>query len=144
MSRTVVDLDGSIVKLNLSRGITRASGRNTRSKYHIAARQLIKECFPTLQICEEITIPLKKGHTVYLDFFLPLNNKCIEVHGEQHYKFIPHFHQTMMGFAKHKQRDREKQEWCELNSIEYIELPYNEDIEQWKRRILNDEYSEDL
>ena len=53
MSRTVVDLDGSIVKLNLSRGITRASGRNTRSKYHIAARQLIKECFPTLQFVKK-------------------------------------------------------------------------------------------
>ena len=37
-----------------------------------------------------------------------------------------------------KDRDREKREWCELNSIEYIELPYNEKENQWVERIKND------
>jgi len=41
-----------------------------------------------------------------------------------------------MNFAQHKKRDREKIEWCELNGIEYIELPYSEDLEQWRKRIL--------
>ena len=135
MSKTVDDLDGNQIKLNIGQGLARAT-RAGKSKYHTAARDLIKECFPTLQICEEITIPIKKGQRVYLDFFLPLNSKCIEVHGEQHYKFIPHFHQTPMNFAKHKKRDREKLEWCEINGIEYIELPYIEDLEQWRKRIL--------
>ena len=33
------------------------------------------------------------------------------------------------------ERDREKQEWCFLNHIKYVELPYNESLEQWTHRI---------
>lgn len=41
-----------------------------------------------------------------------------------------------MGFMKHKKRDLDKQEWCSVNSIQYIELPFNETIEEWKDRIV--------
>jgi hypothetical protein len=101
------------------------------------ARLLLKDIYPTLQILEEIPIPLRRSETLYLDFYLPLLKKCIEVHGEQHYKFVPFYHQNIMGFAKQKKRDNEKQEWCRNNNIEYIELPHYEDIESWKKRLHN-------
>lgn len=115
--------------------VTGSEISSNKSSLHIKARQLIKELFPTSQVMEEVPISPRRGETLYLDFFLPLQNKCIEVHGEQHYNFNPHFHGTLMSFMKHKKRDREKKEWCSLNDITYIELPYDKDLEEWKKII---------
>jgi len=36
---------------------------------------------------------------------------------------------------KKKKRDRDKIEWCNINNIKYIELPYNETENQWIERM---------
>jgi hypothetical protein len=131
----ILDLDGNLQPWQLSGGISHGK-LLTKSDLHLKARDLLKECFPTLQILEEVPIPLRKTETLYLDFYLPLIRKCIEVHGSQHYKFTPFYHTNLMGFAKHKKRDHDKQEWCHQNNIIYIELPYNESIEEWKIRLM--------
>jgi len=131
------DLDGSIQNWSLNGGLAHGKLQN-KSDLHLIARQLIKECFPTLQVLEEVAIPIRRSETLYLDFYLPLSRKCVEVHGEQHYKFVAFYHTNIMGFAKHKKRDQEKKEWCLLNNIEYVELPFNENMEQWKNRLLSE------
>jgi len=133
----VKDLDGNLHHWKLLGGIAHGSANN-KSSLHLKARTLIKECFPTLQILEEIVIPLRLRERLILDFYLPLNRKCIEIHGEQHYKYSKFFHKDRLGFLRHKKRDTEKREWCELNDIQYIELPFNEKIEQWRERIINE------
>jgi hypothetical protein len=40
----------------------------------------------------------------------------------------------MMAFFKGQKKDRDKKEWCVLNNIKYIELPYNM-TENWKEMI---------
>jgi hypothetical protein len=132
----IIDLDGNYQTWSLTKGSLNGK-LSGKSDPHLQARGLIKDIYPTLQILEEIPIPLRKAETLYLDFYLPLIKKCIEVHGEQHYKFVAFYHQNIMGFAKQKKRDNEKKEWCENNGIQYIELPYNENLEQWKQRILS-------
>lgn len=134
---SVVDLDGHLQQWSLTGTIAHGTIQK-KSDLHLQARTLLKTCFPTLQILEEVPIPIRRGEVLYLDFYLPLNKKCIEVHGEQHYKFVQFFHVDRMGFAKHKKRDKEKKEWCELNNLKYIELPYDLSVEEWKDRILND------
>lgn len=131
----VRDLDGNVSRWKLIGGIAKGAYDN-KSSLHLQARDLIKECFPTLQILEEVSIPLRRSESLVLDFYLPLNKKCVEVHGEQHYKFSRFFHKDMMGFIRHKKRDKEKKEWCRINDIEYIELPYDK-IDEWKQRITN-------
>jgi hypothetical protein len=133
----VKDLDGNYYHWKLIGNISHGSLMN-KSQLHLQARTLLKECFPTLQVLEEIPIQLRKSEYLVLDFYLPLNKKCIEVHGEQHYKFTRFYHKDMMGFIRHKKRDQEKKEWCELNGIMYVELPYDESIDQWKQRLIND------
>lgn len=114
-----------------------AKGKITnKSSYHLRARLAILEAFPTLQILEEVPIQLRKNETLYLDFYLPLKKICIEVHGEQHYKFIPFYHHNILNFLKSQKRDREKQEWCENNGITYISLPYNQE-DTWRQNIVN-------
>lgn len=133
----IKDLDGNTHHWKLLGNISHASNDN-KSSLHLTARNLIKECFPTLQVLEEVQIPLRRSQILILDFYLPLNRKCIETHGKQHYEFSRFYHKDRMGFLKHKKRDKEKKEWCEINDIEYIELPYNEDIEEWKKRIIDE------
>lgn len=133
----VRDLEGVLHNWNLSGNIAHGSVTN-KSSLHILARKLVHEIYPTLQVLEEVSIRLRKSQTLYLDFYLPLIKKCIEVHGEQHYKFVPFYHQNVLGFAQHKKRDIEKKEWCQANDIQYIELPYN-DTDSWKDRILNND-----
>jgi len=134
----VKDLDGNVCNWQLIGGIAHGSAKN-KSSLHLVARDLLHKCFPTMQILEEVAIPLRRSETLYLDFYIPLLKKTIEVHGEQHYKFVPFYHNNFLGFVRHKKRDQEKQEWCDANGIAYIELPFNEDVEVWSNRIKNEQ-----
>lgn len=133
----IIDLDDNMKKWSLKGYISKSTATN-KSTHHIRARQLLHELFPTLQILEEVSIPVRSKEVLYLDFYLPLLKTCIEVHGEQHYKFIPFYHTTKLNFLKAKKRDNEKKEWCEKNNITYVELPYSEKLDDWTKRI--DEY----
>ena len=131
----IVDLDGQSQEWKIKGHLLHTSlARQSRSDLHIKARQLLKEVFPTFKIFEEVPIPIIKGKTLYLDFYMPLRLLAIEVHGEQHYKFVPFFHHNIQTFMKQKRNDHDKRDWCELNGIELMILPYNEDINEWKHK----------
>lgn len=130
----VIDLDGNHVSWHLTGHISKGRIKE-KSSFHLAARQLLIELFPTLQILEEVSIPLRRSETLYLDFYLPLIKRAIEVHGEQHYKFIPFYHNTRLNFLKAQKRDNEKKEWCEQNGITHIVLPFSESIDQWRQAL---------
>lgn len=133
----VKTLDGLNVNWSLI-GCSAHARLENKSSLHLVARTLLKSQFPTLQILEEVPIPVKKSETYYLDFYIPLLRKAIEIHGEQHYKFVGFYHTNQLGFIRSQKRDREKKEWCSINNIKYIELPYNEQENKWQERILND------
>lgn len=128
------DLDGNTHNWLLTGNMAKGKVAN-KSSLHLKARQLITTTFPTLQILEEVPINVRKNETLYLDFYLPLKKVCLEVHGEQHYKFVPFYHTNMLNFLKAQKRDRDKEEWCEINGIKYIALPYDENVDQWQNRI---------
>lgn len=129
-------LDGNIQNWQLTGHFSHAKLEN-KSGLHIEARGILKNIYPTLQILEEIPVPVKRSDTYYLDFYIPMIKTAIEVHGEQHYKFVPFYHNDKLGFLRSQKRDREKREWCELNGIKYIELPYDEQ-NLWENIIAND------
>lgn len=133
----VIDLDGNEHKWTLTGYISKGSMTN-KSSLHICVRNILHECYPTMQILEEVPIPIRYSEKLYLDFYVPLLKKAIEVHGEQHYKYIPFYHSSRMGFIKHQKRDREKKEWCEINNLKLIELPYNATESEWREKILHE------
>lgn len=102
---------------------------------HERARELLKELFPLDKIYEEEGLPGTKP-TLFADFIIPLRKLLIEVHGKQHYEWIPHFHTTRKDFLNAQACDRKKREWSERNNFSYIELPDTEEINGWRRRIL--------
>ena len=107
-----------------------------KSQGHLAARQLIKELYPTLQILEEVHIPITKSEYGFLDFYLPLLRLAVEVNGGQHYKFNAHFHKDHRDFLYQQRRDKNKREWCSINNIKLVELDSTKDSRLWKQQIL--------
>lgn len=128
-----IDLDGNSQYWQLTGH--KPNYNTKKSSLHLRARNLLNVIYPTLQILEEIPVHIRRSDLVYLDFYIPLKRMCIEIQGEQHYKFVQHYHGSALGFLKHKKRDRDKKEWCEINGINFIELPYNESDELWQNRL---------
>ena len=111
----------------------------SRSSLHLKAKELLDNLFPYDRILEEVSLVGSKTNRrksiLRADFFIPNRNLVVEVHGEQHYKFNNFFFKDKMSFYKAKARDSEKREWCELNDIQLIEFNYNEDIDEWRRKV---------
>lgn len=136
VSMKIRDLNNEQHNWSLSGYVVKANDSRPRSKLHLAARDLLKELFPTVQILEEVLVPITRNERAYFDFYINTLKLVVEVHGQQHYKFNSMFHSSAQDFANQRRKDMRKQDWCEYNNITYVELPYDEKVEEWKTRIL--------
>lgn len=128
-------LDGDIHKWKIESSLIRGNEERPRSKLHLAARSLLKETYPMLQICEEIPVRIRRDKRAIIDFYINTIKTVVEVHGGQHYKFNSLYHTCAQDFLNQKKRDAELIDWCILNNLNYVELPFNESRKQWKARI---------
>lgn len=62
------------------------------------------------------------------DFYLIDYNICIEYQGKQHYEFVEYFHKTEEKFQGQLLRDKIKLNYCFVNKIKLIRIPY------WKQK----------
>tara|TARA_R110000824_G_scaffold143199_1_gene310732 strand:+ start:4440 stop:4847 length:408 start_codon:yes stop_codon:yes gene_type:complete len=127
----ITGLDGKEHKLKVK---NRKKGR--KSALHIKARKLIQRIFIET-FYEEVSLvgsKTRRNALLYADFLSLKAKVIIEVHGRQHYEYVPHFHRTKLAFAKAKLRDQTKIEWAEINEFILIELPYNKEPE-WETLI---------
>jgi hypothetical protein len=135
----VVGLNGREYNINLKKYIVKRNDKTVKSKYHIAARELLADMFSGYTVLEEVKLPgsrcPSKKSALFLDFFIPTLMLGIEVHGRQHYEFCKFFHKTMAGFLQSNKRDFIKEDWCELNDIELIVLKYSDSVEDWRNQI---------
>lgn len=128
-------LDGRLYAWRLDGRSPRADDTRARSSYHLRARQLLAELFPFDRRLEEV--PLPGSGKLSADFVVVGRQLVVEVHGEQHYEYVQHFHGDPAGFARSLARDSRKREWCDLNRFAYVELPHDESDEQWRDRIFS-------
>ena len=112
----------------------RGGGGEEKSSFHELAGRLLKSVFPVDRVLEEVFLP-GAGQPLYLDFYLPLRKLGVEVHGQQHYGFVPYFHGDERSFLRSNVRDQLKAEWCELNRIRLVVLPYYEGPDEWEERL---------
>lgn len=131
----IIGTDGKLYTLNPKKSAVEEDSES-KSLLHKQARLIIKQCLPYSTIYEEITLTGCKGSsgTLRADFFIPELPLLIEIHGEQHYKFVKHFHKSEIEFSLAQKNDTIKKEWCALNDIGYVELPFNK-IKEWKNLI---------
>ncbi len=105
---------------------------------HQKARDVLNLCFPHDTIPEEVSLPgtrTLKNQCLRADFYIPNRLLIVEVHGEQHFKFNAFHYRDKLAFFKAKARDRNKSEWCKINEIRLVEFNYNEDTDEWRRKI---------
>ena len=135
----VLGLNNREYHLDLKKYIVRADNEQKKSRFHLLARNLIRETFNAYTILEEVKLPgsrdPSKKATLFLDFFIPGIMMGVEVHGQQHYKFSRFFHKTKAGYYHSLKRDEIKADWCKLNGINLIILKYSDSIETWRNQI---------
>ena len=94
-----------------------------KSKYRLkyGASNLHKDAFAHVQsefgdyaVLHEFPVA---GSKMRFDMFLPELAMAVEAQGEQHDKFIKHFHKTRKAFAHSKMRDEKKKSYCIINQI---------------------------
>lgn len=81
------------------------------------------------------------GHNLELDCYNDELKIAVEYNGEQHYKYIPYFHNSKDAFYNLKYRDDMKQRLCDQNGIILITVPYtvkHDDIEMYIKGYLPD------
>ena len=130
----VTGLDGREYSLNLNDKVVYANDTRKRSELHMRCRNILNKLYPLYIVCEEVVIPATNGSAI--DFFLPELRLAIECQGEQHYKYIQHFHGTKLGFLNAMKRDRNKKDWCDSNNIRLVELKYDGSDREWSDSIL--------
>lgn len=64
----------------------------------------------------------KTGERLELDFYIEEPKVAIEVQGQQHFVFIPHFHKTYTGFEAQLSRDQTKRKICASKKIILYEI----------------------
>ena len=80
------------------------------------------------------------GWHLYFDFYLPIYNIVIEYQGEQHYSYNNRGWNNLDNFEKTQSRDAAKRDYCKLNNIRLIEIPYldfNKLNEEYLREVIN-------
>jgi len=131
---SVIDFDGNKSPWPPQGHEVDFNDQRPRSSLHLRCRELLRQMYPTQPILEEVPIP-RLG--LVCDFYLPFRKVVIECHGEQHYKFTPHFHGSRYDFAQAKKRDKTKREWCRINNFRVATLPFSETDDEWRERIEN-------
>ena len=106
-----------------------------KSSLHERAANLLRSLYPLDPLFEELVLPGTGG--LRLDLFLSRRMVGVECQGIQHYEFNNYFFKDKLDFGRAQLRDRRKNEWCQLNRVTLIHLPYNESDEQWRNRILH-------
>lgn len=90
--------------------------------------KLLKELFPHNRIKAEHYVNYK-GQKLFFDFYIQEFNLFIEVQGQQHTKFVKHFHGNKEVFLVQKNRDNLKIEYVQENKTRsLIKIYYNEKI----------------
>ncbi len=92
--------------------------------------------FPYYDILEEFQcIGLSR---LRIDFLIlsPGIRIAFEYDGEQHHKYVPHFHRSRKGHADSIIRDSQKDQWCKINAIKLIRI--NKQDDKLLKRLINE------
>lgn len=95
------------------------------SNFEEETLSLLKGAFPNYRIVEQHSVRYM-GQLLFFDFYIPALQVLIECQGEQHYKYVPHFHGMKSDYKESKKRDQMKREWAAQQQIPLLEIRFNE------------------
>lgn len=88
--------------------------------------ECLKESFPHFRIVKQFYINVENVK-YFFDFYIVELSTLIECHGEQHLKFVKHYHGDMVGFNRQKKRDVVKEVFAEENNYTLVKFFYDEE-----------------
>ena len=91
---------------------------------------ILVDMFPIMlgpRVIKEIYVNYE-NQKLYFDFYIKELSVYVEVQGEQHTKFVKHFHGTREAFLKQKYRDNLKAKYVEENGKCLVRFKYDEEI----------------
>lgn len=88
--------------------------------------RIVQELYPHQRIDLEHNVA--RHGSLFLDIYLPGLGLAFEYDGEQHFKYIEHFHGSRQGFAQARKRDHDKDDRCDELKITLIRVAYNEEM----------------
>lgn len=71
-------------------------------------------------------VKIAKRSPLQIDGFYKGNNLAVEYQGEQHYKYIPHWHKSKTDFEYRQECDKLKKEQIRSRGITLLLVKYNE------------------
>lgn len=89
--------------------------------------KLLREVFPLNVILKEYYVNYK-GTKLFFDFYIKDLGILVEVQGEQHTRFIKHFHEDKQKLIAQKERDNLKIEYAQEKDISFTRFNFDEKI----------------
>lgn len=105
-----------------------SSHMETTLRNYLIKNNIVFEEQKTFQGCKDKAL-------LKFDFYLPNHNICIECQGQQHYQSIECFGGDV-AFEGIKKRDNIKRQYCKINNIKLIEIPYNKSITEITKQLI--------
>lgn len=103
-------------------------GKKSRSKIQFSVKEILHDLWKNDIVYEEFPV---YGTRLSLDFYNATLDVAIEVQGAQHTSYNKFFHGgNQAAFIDQLRRDRDKDEFCEMNEIKLVKI-----FEKEKRNI---------
>jgi hypothetical protein len=97
---------------------------DSRSKFQNRVKVFLKNYWGNDVVFEEFRIV---GTRLSLDFYNANKKIAVEVQGDQHTKYVKHFHKNRLQYLDQLRRDQKKLDFCDLNDIKLLEV-YTTDV----------------
>lgn len=133
------DFNRRIVKVNIQK-YRIDWDKSSCSNLQTQVKEFLEDFWKYKKVLEEFRIPKTK---LRIDFLNVTDKIAVEANGEQHDKFVPHFHKNLSGFLEHCGRDRKKEDWLEKNGYKLIEI-YQSDIKNLSKESIFELYGIEL
>lgn len=100
------------------------------SQLHRKTFETLKKMFPLATIKQEY--PIKVGNkTLFIDILVEKPFRvAFECHGEQHFRYVGHFHDSPADLHRQQRHDASKAYWCEQNGIPLVVIRYDDLIDE--------------
>jgi hypothetical protein len=97
----------------------------SRSKFQNRVKDFLKDYWCNDIVFEEFRIV---GTRLSLDFYNANKKVAVEVQGDQHVRFVKHFHKNRLKYLDQLKRDQKKLDFCEINDIKLVEVYTTDEI----------------
>lgn len=97
---------------------------DSRSKFQNRVKNFLKPYWKNDIVFEEFRIV---GTKLSLDFYNANKKVAVEVQGDQHIKYVKHFHKNRLKYLDQLKRDDKKLDFCNFNGIKLVEV-YSTDV----------------